>query len=50
MLTDGRRGQFGTPQSLLTCDGDKVRLDGAPWQRVPLKVTATTFKYATGRC
>ncbi len=44
MLTDGRRGQFGTPQSLLTCDGDKVRLDGAPWQRVPLKVTATSFK------
>ena len=44
MLTDGRRGQFGTPQSLLTCDGETIRSGRDSWERVPLRVTTTTFR------
>jgi len=47
MLTDGRRGKLGGPESLLTCDGDTIRSagpGGAAWVRVPLKLTETHFK------
>jgi uncharacterized protein len=46
MLTDGRRGQIGKPDSLLTCDRGIVRgtAQNDPWERVPLRITDAKFK------
>lgn len=44
-VDDGRRGEVGTPDALLTCKADQIvsTRSGQAWEKVPLVLTASRF-------